>query len=199
MTLRGGDPVMAGARMVVAAREIARRAGGAASCGCWELLEPAGFSRPPAGAVFSLHVRHPAYTGVLDIEGACVAEFETIARQEGGGKLLATDLVMDEPEVRFGGSALEALRLALEDVSLLAAAQGGTDGVGGADGVGGTAEDGGGGAEEEVVVHEVVVDRPVDAVAPSKRGVTTGVVTVREDGAIEDWFVPHTSLACNAE
>ncbi|KAF8543812.1 hypothetical protein BDD12DRAFT_163397 [Trichophaea hybrida] len=152
VSLRGGDALIAGARMIIAAREIAGRHGGKATAGVFD-VESAGFSGTSKEVRFALHIRHPRYTGVLDIEGACTALFETIAREE-GGKVVGVELVMDEPEVAFEGSAMEVVRGALDDMG---------------------------------EVKEGVVDRPVDAVAPSKRGVTTGVVLVQEGGAVEEW------------
>jgi hypothetical protein len=157
VSLRGGNALLAGARMITAAREIASAHGGRASTGVFD-VEMAGFAGTPKEARFALHIRHPKYTGVLDIEGACTALFETIAREE-GGKVVGVELVMDEPEVAFSGSAVEAVKDALEEVERTTAAE----------------------------VNEGVVDRPVDAVAPSKRGVTTGVVLVQEGGAVEEW------------
>lgn len=103
------DPLLAAAKMISAAHEIAKSHGALASTGIFKIPATASTNTIAGEVSFSLDIRHPEDSVVAAVEAEVWAAFDGIAGQDGKGVQFSRTLDTDSPAVKFDKDCISAV------------------------------------------------------------------------------------------
>ncbi|KAJ6788582.1 hypothetical protein PWT90_05341 [Aphanocladium album] len=103
------DPLLAAAKMISRAHEVAKGHGALASTGIFKTPATSSTNTIAAEVSFSLDVRHPEDSVVATVVDEIQAAFAVIAREDGKGVRYTTTLDTDSPAVKFDRDCIRAV------------------------------------------------------------------------------------------
>lgn len=103
------DPLLAAAKMISQAHEIAKGYGALASTGIFKIPATSSTNTIAADVSFTLDVRHPDDSVVATVVEEIDAAFAKIAKQDGKGVRYTTTLDTDSPAVLFDKDCIRAV------------------------------------------------------------------------------------------
>lgn len=110
------DPLLAAAKMIAAAHEIAKMQGALASTGIFKIPPTSSTNTITAEVSFSLDVRHPEDAVVADVLAKVSEAFDSIAKEDGKGVAYTMTLDTDSPAVKFDSDCIQAVERAASNV-----------------------------------------------------------------------------------
>lgn len=106
------DSLLAAAKMIASSSEIAEQLGALASAGVIKTPPGSSVNTLPSQVSFTLDLRHPRDSVVIEMHERCLASFREIARRDGKGVDVSWTLDVDSPAVDFDADCVAAVRRA---------------------------------------------------------------------------------------
>ncbi|KAK3185533.1 hypothetical protein K4F52_005631 [Lecanicillium sp. MT-2017a] len=110
------DPLLAAAKMIAAAHEIAKKQGALASTGIFKIPPTSSTNTITAEVTFSLDIRHPEDAVVADVLAKVSEAFNAISQEDGKGVTYTMTLDTDSPAVKFDPDCIAAVEKAADNV-----------------------------------------------------------------------------------
>lgn len=110
------DPLLAASKMIAASNTIAKELGALASTGVFRIPQVSSTNTVPSEVSFTLDIRHPDTSMVVEMQERCLDTFQRISKEDGQG--IQFDWTVDtiSPAVKFDADALAVVANAANSV-----------------------------------------------------------------------------------